>query len=323
MKPARVLAVKSTLVAVHALLAVEGCNVILGNESRELDLGSGGTAGTAKGGTGRDSTPAGAGEAGAGQAGAGEGGASNGGSDAAPGGASDGTAGENSSTGGQTETPPSPLVAPTGVAFTPTSETEGTITWQAVDEATTYTVELATDTGCMNNRRSASPTGTTTKLSGLQADTLYQVRVRANGSNDRVSAWSGASGTTLLNPPTELTLDVYVSPQGTAIGYSGLLWIEPPDDLKNGGAGQKWHYARGTASAKCAAGTTVQYKFDANYDSGGRKGYTAPGTTNEAYIVRPTGRITFYVTALCVGPNHTSKDTSEISACRRYDDSAC
>jgi len=318
MKPARVLTVKSTLVAVLALVAVDGCNLILGNESRELDIGSGGTAGTATGGTSGESTTAGAGQADAGQAGA-----SNGGSDAAGGAPDGGSAGENSGTGGQIETPPRPLVAPTGVAFTPTSETEGTITWQAVDEATTYAVEIATDAAFMENRRSASETGTTTKFSGLKADTLYQVRVRANGSYDRMSAWSKASGTTPLNPPTELNLDLYVSPQGTSIGYSGLLWIEPPDDLKNGGAGQKWHYARGTASAKCAAGTTLQYQFDANYDSDARKGYTGFGTTNEAYIVRPTGRITFYVKAQCVGSNNTSKATSEISACRRYDNTAC
>lgn len=324
MKPARVLTAKSTLVAVLALVAVEGCNLILGNESRELDVGSGGTAGTAMGGVSGESTTADAGQADAGQAGTGQAGASNSGGGAAPqGGAPDGTAGENSGAGGQTETPTSPLLAPTGVAFTPTSETEGTITWQVVDEATSYTVEIATDTGFMDNRKSAAETGTTTKFSGLKADTLYQVRVRANGSYDRVSAWSGASGTTPLNPPTELSLDLYVSPQGTSIGYSGLLWIEDPDDLKNGGAGQKWHYARGTASAKCAAGATVQYQFDANYDSDARKGYTGFGTTTEAYIVRPSGRITFYVKARCVGPNNPSKATSEISACRRYDNSAC
>jgi len=324
MKPARVLTVKSTLVAVLALVAVDGCNLILGNESRELHAGSGGAVGTAMGGTFGESTTAGAGQAGAEQAGAGQAGASNSGSDAAPlGGAPDGTAGDSSGTGGQTETPTGPLLAPTGVAFTPTSETEGTITWQAIDEATTYTVEIATDTGFMENRSSASVTGTTTKFSGLKADTLYQVRVRANGSDDRMSAWARASGTTPLNPPTELNLDLYVSPQGTSIGYSGLLWIEAPDDLKNGGAGQKWHYARGTASAKCAAGTTVQFKFDANYDSDGRKGWTDFGTTNEAYIVRPAARITFYVEARCVGPNNPSKATSEISACRRYDNSAC
>ncbi|HYQ02372.1 MAG TPA: fibronectin type III domain-containing protein [Polyangiaceae bacterium] len=324
MKPARVFTVKGTLVVVLALVAVDGCNVILGNESHELDLGSGGRAGTAMGGRSGESTTAEAGQAEAGQAGVGQAGASNSGSDgAALGGAPDGTAGENSGTGGQTETPTTPLLAPTGVAFTPTSETEGTITWQLVDQATSYTVEIATDTGFMDNRRSVSETGTSTKVSGLKADTLYQVRVRANGSHDRMSAWSTASGTTLLNPPTELKLDLYVSPQGTAVGYSGLLWIENPDDLKNGGAGQKWHYARGTASAKCAAGTTVQYQFDANYDSDARKGYTGFGTTNEAYIVRPTGRVTFYVKARCVGPNNPSKATSEISACRRSDDSGC
>jgi hypothetical protein len=312
MKPARVLTVKSTLVAVLTLVAVEGCNLILGNESRELDAGSGGTG---MGGTFGEST------ADAGQAGAGQAGASNSGSDA--GGAPDGTAGESSGTGGQTETPTSPLLAPTGVKFTPTSETEGTITWQAIDEAATYTVEIATDTGFMDNRKSASATGTTTKFSGLKADTLYQVRVRANGSYDRMSAWTRASGTTPLNPPTELNLDLYVSPQGTTIGYSGLLWIEPPDDLKNGGAGQMWHYARGTASAKCAAGTTVQYNFNANYDSDKRKPDMGFGTTNKAYIVRPDGRITFYVRALCVGPNNPSEETSEISACRRHDNSAC
>jgi hypothetical protein len=91
----------------------------------------------------------------------------------------------------------------------------------------------------------------------------------------------------------------------------------------NGGSGQKWHYARGTAGATCAAGTTVQYQFDANYDTNARKGYTAWGTTNEAYIVRPTGLIHFYVHARCVGPNSTSPVTPEISACRRNDNSAC
>jgi len=311
------------LLAVLALVAVDGCNLILGNELRELDVGSGGTGGSAIGGS-FGATTAEAGQTGAGQAGAAHAGASDGGSDAGPvGGAPDGTAGENSGTGGQTETPTRPLPAPTGVAFTATSETEGTITWQGVDEATTYTVEIATDTAFMDNRSSASETGTTTKFSGLKADTLYQVRVRANASDERMSPWSRGSGATLLNPPTELTLDLYVSPQGTSIGYSGLLWIEDPDDLKNGGAGQKWHYARGTASAKCAAGTTVQYQFDANYDSAARKGYTGFATTNEAYIVKPTGRITFYVQARCVGPNKTSQATSEISACRRSDNSAC
>src|SRR4051812_9977439 len=109
MKPARVLTVKSALVAVLALLAMDGCNLILGNESRELDLGLGGTGGTAIGGTFGGSTTAGAGQADAGQAGA----SNNGGDSAGLGGAPDGTAGENSSTGGQTVTPPSPLLAPT------------------------------------------------------------------------------------------------------------------------------------------------------------------------------------------------------------------
>ena len=66
----------------------------------------------------------------------------------------------------------------------------------------------------------------------------------------------------------------------------------------------------------------MQYQFDANYDDNARKGYTDFGTTNAAYIVRPTGRVTFYVKARCVGPN-TSNETSEISLCRRNDNSAC
>jgi hypothetical protein len=275
------------------------------------------------GGASGESTTASGGQAGFGEAG-GQAGAANSDSDDAPrGGAPGGSGGEDSGAGGQIEPPISPLMAPTGVAFTATSETGGTITWQMVEEATSYTVELATDTGFMDNRRSALETGTTMKLSDLKADTLYQVRVRANGSSDRVSAWSSASGTTPLNPPTALKLDVYVSPDSTTVGYSGLLWIEPPDDLRNGGSGQTWHYARGTASAKCAAGATVQYQFDANYDSSARKGYTGFGTTDEAYIVRPNGRITFYVKARCVGPNNPSQATSEISACHRSDNSAC
>lgn len=317
MKPARALAARNTSVAVLALVAVEGCNLVLGNDPRVLDVGAGGTAGAALGGTFSEPT------AGASQADAGQGGVSGGGSDAARGGASDGTAGANAGAGGQTETPTPPPAAPTGVTFTPSSETEATISWQAVDEATTYTVELATDTAFMNDRRSVSQVETSLKVDGLKADTVYQVRVRANGSDDRTSAWSRASGTTPLNAPTALTLALYVSPQGTSIGYSGLLWIEDPDDLNNGGADQKWHYARGTASAKCATGATVQYQFDANYDSNARKGYTGFATTTEAYIVRPSGRVTFYVKARCVGPNTTSPMTPEISACRRSDNSAC
>ena len=150
------------------------------------------------GGTFGESTTAGAGQAGAGQAGA-----SNGGSDGAPlGGAADGTAGGKLRYGrAKSRTPAGPLLAPTGVAFTPTSETEGTITWQGVDGATTYTVEIATDAGFTENRSSASATGTTTKFSGLKADTLYQVRVRANGSYDRMSAWARASGHHAAKPP--------------------------------------------------------------------------------------------------------------------------
>lgn len=348
MKPIRVFSDRYALVAVVSVAAVGGCNAVLGNDAREYIAGSGGTAGAFGGGTGE----AGAGGAGAGEAGAATGGtstgsdstggstsSSHGGSEAAAGaaGAPDSTTtagqggsnggshaggGGNSGTGGGPDTPLGPLAAPTGLEFTFTSETEGTLAWQAVEEATTYTVEIATDADFMVDLSSVSETGTTANFSGLNADTRYEVRVRANGSHDRTSDWSRTSGITPLDPPKGLTLDLYVSPQGTSVGYSDLLWIEPPDDLKNGGDGQKWHYAQGTASATCAPGTTVQYQFDANYDSNARKGYTDFGTPNVAYIVRPAGRVTFYVKARCVGPN-TTKESSEISSCRRNDNSAC
>lgn len=353
MKSIRVFSGRSVWVAVLSVMAVEGCNAILGNELREYNAGSGGTAGTiearAGGAGGAGAGEAGAGEAGAGRAGAptdgpsmgsdtagGQASSSHGGSEAAAGaaGAPDSTttagqggsnggshadSGGNSGTGGGPDMPPSPLAAPTGLELTFTSETEGTLTWQAVDEATTYTVEIATDADFMVDRISVSDTGTTAQFGGLKADTRYEVRVRANGSHDRTSEWSRTSGITPLDPPKGLTLDVYVSPEGTYIGYEGLLWIEPPDDLQYG---TTWHYARGTASATCATGTTLQYQFDANYDSNARKGYTDPGTIDTAYIVRPHGRITFYVKARCVGPN-TSKESSEISSCRTHDNTLC
>lgn len=74
MKSIRVFSGRSVWVAVLSVMAVEGCNAILGNELREYNAGSGGTAGTIEaraGGAGG----AGAGEAGAGEAGAGRAGA--------------------------------------------------------------------------------------------------------------------------------------------------------------------------------------------------------------------------------------------------------
>lgn len=356
MKTIRVLALNRALVAGLSLASIEGCNGILGNEDDAIVAGSGGTAQTVEteggvGGTSEESTTAdagragssrgssedgeatggtggtggtgetagtgttGIGEAGATPGGAGQAGSSTGGSDGGSGAAPE--EGGGGGVDGEIEIPLGPLAAPANVEFTPTGETAGTVAWKPVDEATSYTVEIATDAAFKENRKSASPTGTTTSFSGLNAGKRYYVRVRARGSQDRVSEWSDvASNVTLLNAPTP-KLNLIVETKNP-IRYPGGLWIEPPDT----GPGQ-YYYAQGTASAECPAGTTAQYQFSANYDNGPRKNFTAPSTVNVAYIVAPLDRITYYVKARCVGPDRTSQDSPEVSACRRRDNSEC
>jgi prepilin-type N-terminal cleavage/methylation domain-containing protein len=106
------------------------------------------------------------------------------------------------------------------------------VTWSAVTSASSYTVQIATNSGFSAGVQNFSVTGTTRTINSLAAGTTYYAHVRAvwNGNN---GPWSStASASTAPSAPTGVSISAAMS------GNSAV----------------------GTASASCAQGS-VQYQL--------------------------------------------------------------
>ena len=104
-----------------------------------------------------------------------------------------------------------------------------------------------------------------------------------------------------------------------AVRSSGAgAWIDPPDS-------GNWYFAQGSASASCAAGSSPEYRFQAQY-TGTRPVYGWTGWMGpDAFMVAPIRGygVRFWVQARCVGPGGASADSGTASGCRMEDESSC
>lgn len=91
---------------------------------------------------------------------------------------------------------------PIGLQTTNVTQSTVVIDWNLVNGATNYTLQLREGThGQWANLNPATFTTGPVEISGLDANTLYQWRVRANCSNGLSSNWSGPSSFTTLPAP--------------------------------------------------------------------------------------------------------------------------
>ena len=149
------------------------------------------------------------------------------------------------------------------------------LTWDEAAGAQSYAVQWKSGGQAWSGERQATTTGTTYTLSGLEAETAYTVRVRAQRSDISPGAWSDeATGTTLaatvkvvtLPSVTDLSVES-VSATSLKASWSAVLGVDSYTvQWRKPRTGQKWGVSPRTASATSTSHTfTVD---DADIDEG-------------------------------------------------------
>ncbi|MBN9398278.1 hypothetical protein BGO18_01140 [Candidatus Saccharibacteria bacterium 47-87] len=107
-----------------------------------------------------------------------------------------------------------------------------TVTWSSIAGATSYTIQIATDSGFSSSVQTVSVTGMATTINSLPAGTMYYVHVRALWNSNNGPWSSTISASTAPSAPTGTTISAAMSGNN----------------------------AVGTAAASCAQGS-VQYQL--------------------------------------------------------------
>lgn len=98
---------------------------------------------------------------------------------------SDGSSGDADS--GESSVPS--ITIPESIRYESISLSSGRILWSAVDAASSYEVQIATESGFRKVVGQLTVTGTSVKVTGISSGTPYHARVRAVGADGKVSGW--------------------------------------------------------------------------------------------------------------------------------------
>ena len=152
---------------------------------------------------------------------------------------------------------PDPVGVPTGLAVTETGPDFLQFSWEAVEGATGYEIQLSLKEGDFSEVVTAMVTTTMHRFTDLAAETTGHARVRAHEA-DRQSEWSGTvSGTSAAVPVVPLTLAAPMP----MVSDSGPDFIEWSWDAVENAAGYVFQVAATVAGLETAQpGFTMETK---------------------------------------------------------------
>jgi prepilin-type N-terminal cleavage/methylation domain-containing protein len=186
-------------------------------------------------------------------------------------------------------------IAETGASTltpTPISTTQINLSWTAVNNAVTYTLQRADDSGFSSNLvTSSNISGTSTSATSLTPGKTYYFRVSAIGSTGQ-GVWSNtATSTTAINQPNS-TPTITAAMNGTN--------------------------AEGTSSTvTCASGTVeyrINYRFTNINTTPAWQGWSGWGTTPVRSVAASQGyQYGFQAEARCTGPNASSSTLQSVT----------
>ena len=182
----------------------------------------------------------------------------------------------------------------TGLAASPSSTTQISLSWNAVTGATSYKVERSTSSGS-GFSQIATPSSNSYNDTGRSAGTRYYYRVRATNSNGDGSYSSEANTFTLPNQVTGLSATAASSsqinlswnnPTGTEAGYK----IERSTSSGSGYSQIATTTSTSYSSTGLSASTTYYYRVRAYTSPGGDGAYSSvANATTQAGASGPTG----------------------------------
>ncbi len=182
----------------------------------------------------------------------------------------------------------------TGLAASPSSTTQISLTWNAVTGATSYKVERSTSSGS-GFSQIATPSSNSYNDTGRSAGTRYYYRVRATNSNGDGGYSSEANTFTLPNQVTGLSATAASStqinlswnnPTGTEAGYK----IERSTSSGSGYSQIATTTSTSYSSIGLSASTTYYYRVRAYTSPGGDGAYSSvANATTQSGASAPTG----------------------------------
>ncbi len=197
-----------------------------------------------------------------------------------------------------------------------TSPTAVASSWTAVAGATTYEIALASSSDFEGSSPEVTE-GIGSDHEGLSPGRRYHARVRAIDALGRPGPWSEiVSAVTPIGAPS--TPSVSVSIPGATRPAAACCWVTPP-------GGSQWYYAQGHASSGCPSGTSVEYRFQAQYTSPttiyGWTGWGGP----DAFMINPNPGygVRFFAQARCVTSEASSPASGTGVGCRMRSGAGC
>jgi len=222
--------------------------------------------------------------------------------------------GNSSYTQAQFTTTAAPCNAPTGLTATAITATGATVNWTTVAGSVSYTVEYKINSASTWATVAVATTATSVNITGLNASTLYDWRVRTNctgGNSTYTQAQFTTTATATCNAPIGLTTTAITVTSATVNWTAATGANDYTVEYKLNSA-STWTTAAAatTATSVNITGLTASSLYDWRVRTnctGGNSGYTqAQFTTAAAPCNAPTGLAATAITATGATVNWTA-----------------
>lgn len=179
---------------------------------------------------------------------------------------------------------------PTGLTSSAIGNNTATVSWVAVANATSYTVDYKTNTATTWTSFSTAQTGTSAVLTGLTQGTLYSWRVRATcaaGSGNFVSANFTTTAPFVCNAPTGLTATAITS-SGATLNWTAVSGAVSYAVSYKRNADTTWTVANAASTTTSVsisgltASTLYDYRVSTNCGTNGSSGLSLAQFTTTA-----------------------------------------